>query len=188
MENYYTLNCPISGASNISTCIDTHIKVMSGHADKVENKRCALASLCWMCPFRNGVRVGGPWSKPGAIPFWSSPREQPATLPPRLTNYALSHTPPRLEDYRRAGMSEVDRELDNFFRKLCGKKVGQTSQKPKKQSASKASQTAPATFQASSDAKQIKARSTRNSEASSSKPLTLKERAEMMRKQREKTA
>lgn len=209
MENHFRLNCPISGDQPITHCHDVHRYVMRGEASKVEDKRCALASLCWKCPYRNGVRVGGPWHKPDNHPFWSSPRTEPANLPPRLKQYALEHTPPRLEDYRRAGFSDVDRELDAFFKKLHGgQKPAPVKAKKKtnpvipdvdkeradvltaavKKERQKSTQSATKTSQASRVTKQSGRVSERKSELPASKPLSLKERAALMRKKKEQTA
>ncbi len=107
VTNHYTFDCPVTqGAARLEDCERRHNTAMQGKHSEVEPKICAVAHQCWMCPVRNAFRVGGPWSKPGSKPHWDSPREGVAKLPSQITGYALRHTLPNENDYRRAGIFE----------------------------------------------------------------------------------
>lgn len=105
MTNHYKFICPIKGgdAVQITHCEDVHSKVMSGKPDKCENKLCAVASLSYMCPFRNAGNFMGKWSEAGKYPHWDAPREKPDTLPPVLLQASLARLLPKDSDYRRVG-------------------------------------------------------------------------------------
>lgn len=118
--NEYSFHCPVTGTGTLLThCEQVHSKSTQGKAREIENKVCALAHLCWQCPARNAFKVGGIWSKPGSKPRSETPMETPAKLPRKLIADALSHTTPKLQDYRQAGMkdSEVGR-YDELFKSL----------------------------------------------------------------------
>lgn len=120
MANAYTFHCPIKGdGTGIEHCSEVHSLSMKGRPQDIEDKVCALAHQCWMCPFRNAVRVGGPWSHYDKIPRAETPQTNPARLPADLLTYALSHTVPRDSDYRRCGMwGEEVGQHDALFQKL----------------------------------------------------------------------
>lgn len=105
MENNYTFHCPVKGeGANVKHCQKVHSNNMQGYPEKTEDKICALAHICYMCPFRCAVRVGGPWSHPDKFPKSEKPQETPVKLPTELVKYALTHTTPKDTDYRRVGM------------------------------------------------------------------------------------
>ncbi|MDX5412880.1 MAG: hypothetical protein LPK02_07515 [Rhodobacterales bacterium] len=124
--NEYSFHCPVKGEATLLThCEEVHSLSTKGRPEKIEDKVCALAHLCWMCPARNAFKVGGIWSKPGAKPRSDKPMETPAKLPPKLVTEALAHTTPLDSDYRRAGMwgREVGK-YDDLFKKLQGSVMG----------------------------------------------------------------
>ncbi len=120
MANEYTFHCPIKKeGTTISHCEQVHKNGTQGRPERTEDKICALAHVCFMCPFRNAVRVGGIWSKADNMPKADKPQEKPAKLPPRLVGYALAHTPPNRMDYRRVGLWGDDVGMhDELFRSL----------------------------------------------------------------------
>lgn len=127
MQNNYTFQCPVKGeATTIDYCANVHSNGMQGHPEKTENKICALAHLCWMCPFRNAVSVGAIWSKVENMPKAEKAQEKPAKLPPKLVGFSLAHQIPKASDYRRAGLwgDQVDIHRE-FFMELQAKGVSQ---------------------------------------------------------------
>lgn len=126
MSNQYTFHCPVKkeGAA-IAHCEKVHSNGMQGKPHETEDKVCALAHACFMCPFRNAVRVGGPWSHPDKMPRSEKPQEKPAKLPPSLVSYSLSHTEPNSMDYRRVGLRGDDvGSLTGVFRDLQSAVIG----------------------------------------------------------------
>ena len=118
MANEYTFHCPIKKeGTTVSHCEQVHKNGTQGRPERTEDKICALAHACFMCPFRNAVRVGGIWSKAENIPKADKPQEKPTKLPPQLVGYALAHTPPNRMDYRRVGLWGDDVGIhDELFR------------------------------------------------------------------------
>lgn len=133
MTNHYTFTCQVRGVdAPITHCEQVHSNSMQGNPHLNEDKMCAVAHLCWMCPFRNAVRVGGPWSKPGAKPVWQEPRETAAKLDKAITDYAIAHTRPRQEDYRRAGVSDVGCFDEQFKSLHAARREALQEQQPKR--------------------------------------------------------
>lgn len=129
MTNRYAFHCPVKGEGvGIEHCEAVHSKSMQGKPHEIEDKVCALAHQCWQCPFRNAVRVGGPWSHYDKKPYASTDPASPAKLPQDLVHYSLSHTPPRDSDYRRCGMWGDDVGMfKSVFDKLCASISGTVS-------------------------------------------------------------
>ena len=126
MSNQYTFHCPVKkeGAA-VAHCETVHSNGMQGKPHETEDKICALAHACFMCPFRNAVRVGGPWSHPDKMPRAKEPQEKPAKLPRDLVVYALSHTEPNDMDYRRVGLRGENVGMHTeFFRDLQSSVTG----------------------------------------------------------------
>jgi len=119
MANEYAFNCPIKGEGvKLEHCESVHSTSMQGKQSQVEDKVCALAHICWMCPARNAFRVGGPWAHYDNKPHSDTPMT-PAKLPGDLTAYALAHATPVESDYRRCGMwGEEVGSHDDLFAKV----------------------------------------------------------------------
>lgn len=131
--NEYTFKCPIKGDQEVSIghCQKVHSLGMTSRQPEIEDQVCALAHTCWMCPFRNAVRVGGPWSHYDTKPHAAERPAKPATLPANLRAYALSHRPPSQMDYRRCGMwgEEVGKH-DDLFRSFNRSNSPQVTERP----------------------------------------------------------
>ena len=127
--NHYSFHCPVKkDATMLTHCEEVHSKSMQGNPQNIEDKICALAHQCWMCPARNAFRVGGPWSHYDKKPHAAEPMNNPARLPKDLVTYSLSHTTPRDSDYRRCGMwGDEVRSHDDLFRSI---QVGSEHQAP----------------------------------------------------------
>lgn len=109
MTNHYSFGCPVTGATaGIEHCEKVHLMTMQGRPERIENKLCALAAQCHMCPIRTAFRIGGPWHKPSDRPRRDVAVEEVDKLPAELVNYALSHTRPKASDYRRVGLTGAD--------------------------------------------------------------------------------
>ena len=108
MTNEYSFICPIKKEGvRLEDCEKIHSQSMQGKHSQIEDKICALAHLCWMCPTRNAFRVGGPWSHYDTKPFSDKPQES-RKLPRDLVVYSLAHSIPISSDYRRCGMRGDD--------------------------------------------------------------------------------
>lgn len=125
--NLYTFHCPVKNeATTIDHCQGVHSDAMQGKHENTEDKTCALAHLCYMCPFRNAVQVGGIWSKSENMPRADKPQEKPAKLAPEFVKYALRHTTPTSMDYRRVGLRLSDEKVAAYremFRDLSQSKI-----------------------------------------------------------------
>jgi hypothetical protein len=130
--NQYSFHCPVKGEAILLThCEEVHSRSMQGQPQKIEDKVCALAHMCWMCPARNAFKVGGIWAKPGSKPRSEKPMETPAKLPRKLVVESLAHTTPLDSDYRRAGLWGVDvGKYDDLFKKLQGSVMGEVLAAP----------------------------------------------------------
>lgn len=105
-ENHFEFECPVARrVARLETCLEAHALVTKGRAERAEDKLCAAALSCWMCPVRNAVRHMGPWSEADRLPRWDKPRESPAKLDDKLVHEAIMHTLPRTIDYRRCGVT-----------------------------------------------------------------------------------
>lgn len=121
--NRFAFDCPIKGGrAEIADCSKIHSQVMQGKASECADGKCAVAALSWMCPFRVGARVGGPWGKPGSTPHSDLEMETPAKLPRPHLAYALQHRLPSDADYRRAGLKPriFNDELEALQRPYLG--------------------------------------------------------------------
>lgn len=132
MTNHYAFHCPVKGgATRLEHCEGVHSKAMQSKHREIEDKVCALAHLCWMCPARNAFRVGGIWSHYDHKPRSEKEMATPAKLPRDLVAYALSHTTPSQSDYRRCGMygDEVGMH-DELFQSLQSSVAGKAPVQP----------------------------------------------------------